>query len=306
MYRRESARLLQPPRRCATGSTSGWGRRTRSAASRSLAACRGVPPQFGLESFKIGTFDEGGFWTHVVRNIAHVPVYNAWGERDTLVARGLDGEPAGTFAEQNRRFADAVLRMGLPITNVEVPGGVHNALSPPPGPMLTVLAGRRASDPRRVAHTFRHLHQASSYWLEGLEWTGERWGEKLPALLPAGERESGRQVLARTLEPLLGQLEGSIDGQTIRVSRRHIGELVVWIGDKTIDWDRPVRLEVDGTVAFEGRVARDPAIALARAAATMDFDRLRWAGIRVDADGVGHLVTAERVPGPAWRARPGL
>jgi hypothetical protein len=38
----------------------------------------------------------------------------------------------------------------------------------------------------------------------------------------------------------------------------------------------------------------------------MDFDRLRWAGIRVDADGVGHLVTAERVPGPAWRARPGL
>ena len=82
----------------------------------------------------------------MIPNIAHVPVYNAWGERDTLVARGLDGEPDGTFAEQNRRFADAVFGMGLPFTNVEVPGGVHNSLSPPPEPMRAVLAGQRAND----------------------------------------------------------------------------------------------------------------------------------------------------------------
>ena len=111
-------------------------------------------------------------------------------------------------------------------------------------------------------------------------------------------------MLARTLALLLGRLEGTIDGQTIRVARRHVGEFVVWFGDRTIDWDRPVRLEVDGTVAFDGRLVRDPAIALARAAATMDFDRLRWAGIRVDAAGTGRAVTPEQVPGPAWTTRP--
>jgi hypothetical protein len=247
--------------------------------------------------------DEGGLWKQVVANVTHLPIYNAWGQRDTLVARDLEEQPVGTLAEQNRRFADAVFGMGLPITNLEVPGAGHYGLSPPADPLVKVLAGRRVGDPRRVSHTFRHLHQASSYWLEGVTWTGDHWGEPRPAIPAPREGESRRAAVTRALEPLLGRLEGRLDGQTIRVTRRHVGDLVAWLGDKTIDWDRPVRVEVDGTVAFEGRPTRDPAIALARAAATMDFDRLRWAGIVVDRGGAGRLVTADAVPGPAWRAR---
>ena len=258
----------------------------------------------GAVSFSAGfdmTVDDGAFWKHVVRNVAHVPVYNAWGERDALVARGLDERPDGTFAEQNRRFARAILGLGLPVTNVEVPGGTHSSLAPPAGPMLAVLGSRRANDPKRVTHAFRHLHQASAYWLEGLTWVGERWAEERPALLPAGEGEPERRVLARTLEPLLGRLTGRIDGQTIRIERRHIGDAVVWFGDRTVKWDRPVRIEVDGEVVFEGPLARDPGVALARAVATMDFDRLRWAGIRIDAAGRAVLLTAEELPRPVWK-----
>jgi hypothetical protein len=258
----------------------------------------------GATAFAAGfdvTVDEGGFWKQVIANVTHLPVYNAWGERDTLVARDLDEQPVGTLAEQNRRFADAVFGMGLAIANVEVPGGGHYALSPPPEPLVKVLAGRRASDPRRVSHTFRHLHQASSYWLEGVSWVGDHWGEQRPALPTPRDGESRRQTVARAIEPRLGRLEGTIDGQTVRVTRRHVGDLVIWFGDKTIDWDQPVRVEVDGAVAFQGRVSRDPAIALARAAATLDLDRLRWAGVLVDRTGTGRPVTAEPLPGPAWK-----
>jgi predicted esterase len=244
---------------------------------------------------------DDGFWKLLVRNVAHVRVLNTWGEDDPLTARDLTEKPLGTVAESNRRFERETRGMGLPILNLEVPGGVHNNLAPPAEPVVGILALRRTHDPRRVEHTFRHLHQAACYWLEGLSWVGESWGEPPPARVPPRPGESEGQTLARALEPLLGRLTGVIDGQTIRVTRRHIGELVVWLGEDTVDWDAAVTLEVDGTVVFSGRVARDAGVALARAQATMDFDNIRFAGIRVDASGMASLVTAASMPEPVWR-----
>jgi len=242
---------------------------------------------------------DDGFWKLLLPNVAHTPVLNAWGENDPLRMPGLDGKPGPTFAEANRRFEREIQGMGLPILNLEVAGGVHTNLLPPAEPIVRLLETRRPDDPGRVSHTFRHLHQASCYWLEGLSWAGESWGED-PAVR-AREGETASQAIARTVEPLLGRLTGEIDGQAIRVTRRHIGELVVWLGERTIDWDKPVTLEVDGTRVFQGRVAPDTGVALARARATMDFDALRFAGIRVDASGKAALVTAETMPAPAWR-----
>jgi enterochelin esterase-like enzyme len=250
--------------------------------------------------FDVAPADDG-FWKLLVPNIAHIPILNTWGERDTLIIQGLDEKPVDSFAESNRRFEREVSGMRLPIINLEVPGGQHTQLAPPPEPVVGILAVRRAADPKRVTHTFRHLHQASCYWLEGLSWVGDRWGDPRPALLPAREGESESQTIARTLEPLLGRLTGDIEGQTIRVTRRHIDDVVIWFGEQTIDWERPVAVEVDGQTVFTGRVTRDVGVALARAAATMDFDVLRFAGLRVGADGHVSAVTAATVPDPAWR-----
>jgi len=107
--------------------------------------------------------------------------------------------------------------------------------------------------------------------------------------------------MARTLEPFLGRLSGEIDGQMIRVTRRHIGDVVIWLGDRTIDWERPLVLVVDGKTVSTGWVTRDVGVALARAAATMDFDALRFAGLRVGAAGQVLVVTAATMPEPAWR-----
>jgi hypothetical protein len=107
--------------------------------------------------------------------------------------------------------------------------------------------------------------------------------------------------LAKTLEPLLGRLTAIRDGQVLRVTRRHIGDIVIWLGERSVDWDAPVTIECDGQMVFAGRILPDAELALARAQATMDFENLRFAGIRVTASGVTSLVTAATTPEPAWR-----
>ena len=241
-----------------------------------------------------------GFWKHLVPNIAHVPVLNAWGERDPLAIKDLAGQPAGTFAESNRWFEQAVRGMALPITNIEIAGGVHNQLAPPGEAIIDILTRRRTVDPPRVSHVFRHLHQASTYWIEGLTWAGDSWGEPWPPLEAARPGESAAAVLARTLEPRLGRLTGNREGQTVRVTRRHVGDIVIWFGERSINWDRPVTVECDGSVVFSGKLAADAGLALSRAKATMDFERLCLAGIRVDASGAASVVTAATMPEPAW------
>ena len=153
----------------------------------------------------------------------------------------------------------------------------------------------------RIDHAFRHLHQASCYWLEGLTWVGAAWGDPSPPPEPGRPGESEAAALARALEPQLGRLTGARDGQAFRVARRHVGDVVVWLGQRTIDWSRPVTIEVDGRAAFSGRVVPDPALALARAAATMDFDDLKLAGVRVSVSGEATVLTAGTLPEPVWR-----
>jgi hypothetical protein len=163
------------------------------------------------------------------------------------------------------------------------------------------LSRRRAVDPPRVTHAFRHLHQSSAYWLEGLSWTGNAWGDPWPARVAANPGESDASVLARTLEPLLGRLTGARDGQVVRITRTHIGDVVAWFGERSIDWDQPVTIEADGRAVFTGKLAPDAALALARAKATMDFERLSFAGVRIDAAGAASVITAATMPEPAWK-----
>ena len=60
-------------------------------------------------------------------------------------------------------------------------------------------------------------------------------------------------------------------------------------------------IEVDGKLVFSGKVAPDIDLALARAKATMDFERLCFAGIRISASGDASVVTAATMPEPAWK-----
>jgi pimeloyl-ACP methyl ester carboxylesterase len=226
---------------------------------------------------------EDGLWKTVLPNLARVPVIHVWGTRDALpvVAFG-GGRSIGTMAEVNQRFRTWTRGMELPIVDCGIPGRGHGGLKPPEGPLLDLLGKRRVHFPLQVDHTFRHLHQGHCYWLEAHTWEGPHWGTGLPRLQKQGGENDAR-ALGRTVGALLGRLRGEVDGQTIRVERRHVGDLTVWLGEGMVDWKRPLAVEVDGRRVFEGLLRPDLGVCLTQAARRFDFARLRWAGVRVDA-----------------------
>ncbi len=72
-----------------------------------------------------------------------------------------------------------------------------------------------------------------------------------------------------------------------------MGDLTVWVGHGQLDWTRPVTIVRDGRTVFEGLLRPDLRVCLEEAARRHDLVRLRWAGLRVAADGMATRVTGD-------------
>jgi hypothetical protein len=124
------------------------------------------------------------------------------------------------------------------------------------------------------------VHQGRAYWLEAHTWDGEHWDNGLPPI----DREPGEsqdEAFGRAVRERLGHLAGEVAGQVVTVETTHVKELTVWLGDGMVDWSKPVKLRVNGRNAFQGKLKPDLLVCLTQAERTRDFDRLRWAGLRV-------------------------
>jgi poly(3-hydroxybutyrate) depolymerase len=240
---------------------------------------------------------EDGLWKSVLPNFAQVPVMHVWGSRDSMPVIAMGSRDSmGTMAEVNQRFREWTKKMDLPIEDCRIPGRGHGGLKPPSGPLAELLARRRVHYPRQVDHTFRHVHQGHCYWLEAHTWEGPHWGPQLPRVdRKPGENDA--HALGRTVKDLLGTLRGEISGQRLAVDRSHVGDFTVWVGEGMLDWQAPVEVEVAGRKVFEAPLQPDLLVCLEEAARTFDFDRLRWAGVRVEARGAAEPVTG-RTPFP--------
>jgi len=242
-------------------------------------------------AFSIPPTDDG-LWRTMLPNFAHLPVLNVWGAQDTLEVLGVRGpESLGGMAAMNQRLVQWTRGMSLPLWhNLEIPGRGHGGAVPPAAALFELLSSRREHYPKRVEHNFRHLHQGNSYWLEADSWEGGHWGSDLPTYQKRpGESED--QAFGRVVRELLGHLRGEVAGQTLKVDRRHVGDLTVWLGEGMVDWAKPVTVELAGRKVFAGTLRPDLLLCLSQAARTFDFDRLRWAGVRVDGKGRAEPVT---------------
>jgi len=225
-------------------------------------------------------------------NITHTYVLNVWGARDDL--RGWDADNIG-IAESNRRLRTEVERLGLPVDSHEYPNLGHSGLMPPRELLVPALRRRRAHHPTRVHHTFQHPCQAQAYWLERNMKQGEL-ASRRPAPLDLRPGENVNRAIERALDSQRGVLRGVIDGQTIRLDAENAEEITVWIGDGMIDWQKPVRVLMDGHEVFNDTIEPDLSLCLTQAARTRDFDRLRWAGLVVRGAAPAELVTGATTP----------
>ncbi len=218
-------------------------------------------------------------WPDLLPNLAATPVLAVWGRGDAL-ADGAAFSPEGGIAGLNRRMCKLTESLRLPVTCVELEDAGHGDVVPPLPELRRMLRQRRSSAPGQVRHVFRHEYQASAYWLEGRDWTGPAWGgEQLTIELAAGD--DPHEAMARALRNRLGRVEGERKGQVFLLKRKSVKEVVVWIEEGMVDWDKPVTVKMSNRVAFDGLLRPSLAICLSEAARTYDFDRLRWAGVRV-------------------------
>lgn len=223
----------------------------------------------------------------------NVQILHVWGERDALQVLGIDiRTPQGINAVLNRKLAGIT---GPNVTNHEIPGGGHS-FNPPKALLLRALESVRVRSPKKVHHRFRYLNQGRAAWIEPLSWEGDRWGIG-PKEFDQRDGESPEAAIARMIDDSLGLIDAQIEGQQIRVRTRHVGEFILWFDDGTIDFDKPVRVIVNDKEVFNATVPRSLGVCLNEARRTLDFERLRWAGLRIRSDGTCELLTgATKLP----------
>ena len=236
-------------------------------------------------------------WASFLPNLGNTYFACVWGAGDVLDnagERSADGGVAGL----NQGIRKLAGELSLALHMIELAGRDHFDVQPPAEIVDAWLTARRVHYPAKSEHAFRHESQGHAYWVEANEWTGSQWTDApIELSLRSNEnpnnREDVRAATARAYQQLLGGVSGEIDGQELRVSRKRIKELTIWLGDGMFDWEQPITLVVSGRKIYEQRVTPNLHVCLTQAKRTYDFDRLRWAGLRYRSGQQVRLVTAE-------------
>ena len=224
-----------------------------------------------------------------------------WGAQDTAGPDLRTASDDGGIAGLNRRIKKLAEAAELPLQMVEFLDKGHGDVWPPLGDVGTLFSTRRAGAPKRVKHAFRTIDAARVHWIEGLRWHGEQWDQRpLKLRFQPGESDmdpdAERAAVGRAVRGLLGELSGEINGQELRVSRKRVSELMIWLSDGLIDWNAPVTIKVSGNKVHEGLAKRDLSVCLHEAARTYDFDRLRWAGLHFRSGQKARWVSGTALP----------
>ena len=244
-------------------------------------------------------------WPDFLPNLAQTRVICVWGAGDIYDGEGRPS-PHGGIAQLNRALRRTAEELKLPIIAIEDAHADHGSARPTMQRVEELLSYRRVAYPPRVQHTFRDVSQARAYWLEGQEWTGPQWGgDPLRLEFRDGEDPFDPRVQQaarlRAYRRCLGELSGTVEENRIRISRSHLRDVIIWLGDGLIDWEKPVEVHSGGRRIFNGRIEPDLYVCLSEAALSYDFQRLRWGGVSYRAGGRPRVLNKELAQ---WRDDP--
>jgi predicted esterase len=215
-------------------------------------------------------------------NLAGFPMLLVWGEHDTRV--GDLQEAGGGIAGSNRTLRAELPQMGIDgVEFIELPDRGHHDVIPPRDRFLHYLQLRRDDSRKSVAHWFRFPPQGRMGWLRQTKFAGEPWeGQLVVRVRPGGDV---REYARRTVQNQLALLEGTIEGQTIRVRLQHTEEAEILLHEGLIDLAKPVTVYRGKKIVWEGPVQPKVSTMLELAYADWEFQRLASVRMVVPARG---------------------
>ncbi len=205
-------------------------------------------------------------------NLADFPMLLVWGEHDTVDqqrrAAGREG-----IAELNRTLRTELPELGVDrVEFIELEGRGHHDVIPPRERFTHYLQLRRDNNRKAVAHWFRFPSQGRIGWLRQTKFAGESWEGRIVVRVRPGAdlHEYARRAVRRKL----GLLEGTIEGQTIRVRLQHTQEAEILLHDGLIDLTEPITVYRGRKIVFQSLVQPRVSTLLELAYADWEFQRL--------------------------------
>ncbi len=224
----------------------------------------------------------------VLPNLKYIPILFCWGENDNLDSDGNLSLSGGNVA-QNRTLTKAFKAIPLKrFKAIEIKDMGHDNVVPPQKPFSKLLNSKRQHFPKRVRQVFRLPDQSDAYWVAADRLIGSPLSSGViqVAYEPG---EDPREATRKHLISKLGLIDARCKGQTISLTTRRCGNVILLLNDALIDLNKDVTIRRNDRTRFQGKIERDLKVMLTEAARTWDFDRLYTARVVIPVGGKAKL-----------------
>ena len=216
-------------------------------------------------------------------NLAGLPLLVVWGAHDTHDRDGRE-DTGGGIAGANRALQVELPKAGVNTAEfVELPDKGHSDVTPPRERLLHYFQLQRDAARRHIVHWFRFPAQGRRGWLRQREFAGRPWeGELVVRVTPGADVH---EYARRALRQQLAMLEGTIEGQVLRLDLQRTVKAELLLDDGLIDLAQPITVYRGQKIVFEGLAPPQVATLLQQAYADWEFQILPAVRIVVPASG---------------------
>ena len=134
---------------------------------------------------------------------------------------------------------------------------------------------RRITSPHQIAIVRDRDHAGRAYWI--------RIDEIGPEVGSFWMSEQNPEETQRLAKGLYARIEAKVGhSNRIEVTTQHVRRYTVLLNDRLVDMSRPIRIETNGKVSFEGKVVPDAGVLLEEARRRPDPENLVLAAIEIE------------------------
>jgi predicted esterase len=198
----------------------------------------------------------------------------------------MQGTPDRDQPEINTEATQRLAAMGYPVVYRQYQGKGHNVYPAESDEALDwVLKGARDNYAPRVTKIVHRLIHGRAYWVRIDAIRGKEWDPRVRVNVKA-DADTPRARLLELVEEKVSKefmhLRADVlRGNDISIRTKSARKLTVFLHDKLVDMDKPVRISVNGHTRFRRKLKRDPAFMLEHVREDYDTGRIYYAAVSV-------------------------